>query len=167
LSWLNWITVVIAVSCFDDSVLARLLPIHAGPIEPLALPYRLALAALTIVVATLSIRPAINLVSSRQLMNASFEPLHLVNTYGAFGSITRERYEIVLEGTDEANVTDSTRWREYEFSGKPGDPMRRPPLVAPYHMRLDWLMWFEAMAPSPHSDWFFGLLEKLLQGNRD
>jgi hypothetical protein len=31
-------------------------------------------------------------------MNASFDPLHLVNTYGAFGSITRVRHEIVLEG---------------------------------------------------------------------
>ena len=32
-------------------------------------------------------------------------------------------------------------------------------------MRLDWLMWFEAMAPSPQSDWFFDLLAKLLQGD--
>jgi hypothetical protein len=37
--------------------------------------------------------------------------------------------------------------------------------VAPYHLRLDWLTWFEAMAPSPHSDWFFALLAKLLQGD--
>ena len=27
--------------------------------------------------------------------------IHLVNTYGAFGSITRTRYEIVIEGTDD------------------------------------------------------------------
>ena len=115
----------------------------------------------------LSIGPVLNMLSPGQLMNASFEPLHLVNTYGAFGSITRERYEIVLEGTDEASLTDGTQWREYEFEGKPGDPARRPPQVAPYHLRLDWLMWFESMAPAPHSDWFFGLLGKLLQGDRD
>ena len=47
-----------------------------------------------------------NMLSSRQMMNASFDPLHLVNTYGAFGSITRERYEIVIEGTDDATLTD-------------------------------------------------------------
>ena len=35
------------------------------------------------------------------MMNSSFEPLHLVNTYGAFGSVTRERREIVIEGTDD------------------------------------------------------------------
>jgi hypothetical protein len=34
-------------------------------------------------------------------------------------------------------------------------------------MRLDWLMWFEAMAPSPQSGWFFNLLGSLLQGDRD
>jgi hypothetical protein len=34
-------------------------------------------------------------------------------------------------------------------------------------MRLDWLMWFESMAPSPHSEWFFNLLAKLLQGDRE
>ena len=95
----------------------------------------------------LSIAPVMNMLSPRQMMNASFEPLHLVNTYGAFGSITRERYEIVLEGTTTPTVTDSTTWRDYEFKGKPGDPARRPPQVAPYHLRLDWLMWFEAMAP--------------------
>src|SRR5207247_1511044 len=50
---------------------------------------------------------------------------------------------------------------------KPGDPARLPPLVAPYHLRLGWLMWFEAMAPSPQSDWFFNLLNKLLHGDRE
>jgi hypothetical protein len=101
------------------------------------------------------------------MMNASFDPLHLVNTYGAFGSISRERYEIVLEGTDAATVTNDTKWLEYEFKGKPGDSARRPPQVAPYHLRLDWLMWFEAMAPSPQSDWFFNLLVHLLRDDHD
>ena len=102
-------------------------------------------------------------------MNASFEPLHLVNTYRAFGSITRERYEIVLEGTGDETVTAGTRWLDYEFkrAGLPGNPARRAPQVAPYHLRLDWLMWFEAMTPSPRSSWFFNLLAGLLRGNRE
>ncbi len=81
-----------------------------------------------------------------------------MNTYGAFGSITRERYEIVLEGTDEATVTERPKWREYEFKGKPGDPARRPPQVAPYHLRLDWLMWFDAMDNPENNPWFIRLL---------
>ena len=83
------------------------------------------------------------------MMNTSFNPLHLVNTYGAFGSITRERNEIVIEGTDDRRSRRQTVWREYEFKGKPGDPSRRPPQIAPYHLRLDWLMWFAAMSSTP------------------
>jgi len=52
--------------------------------------------AVTALVVVLSYRPARNLFSREQVMNASFEPLHLVNTYGAFGSVTRVRYEIVI-----------------------------------------------------------------------
>jgi hypothetical protein len=98
-------------------------------------------------------------------MNTSFEPFHLVNTYGAFGSITRTRYEIVIEGTEDEAVTTATTWREYEFKGKPGDPLRRPPQIAPYHLRLDWLMWFEAFSPQPQNQWFIALLQRLLQGD--
>src|SRR5262249_50025184 len=101
-----------------------------------------------------------------QLMNYSFEPLHLVNTYGAFGSITRTRGEIVIEGTDEHDLTGRTVWREYEFRGKPGDPFRIPPQVAPYHLRLDWLMWFAAMSPAEEHPWFTQLLAQLLRGDR-
>lgn len=77
----------------------------------------------------------------------------------------RERYEVVLEGTRDAVVTPATEWKEYEFKGKPGDPRRRPPLVAPYHWRLDWQVWFVAMmlyAP----DWFIVLIAKLLVNDR-
>jgi hypothetical protein len=95
-------------------------------------------------------------------MNTSFDPLHLVNTYGAFGSVTKERYEIVIEGTDELVLTPSTVWLEYEFKAKPGDVRRRPPQYAPYHLRLDWLMWFAAMSSPMYHPWFVPLVVKLL-----
>ena len=59
----------------------------------------------TAIIALLSYRPARNLVSRRQLMNASFDQLHLVNTYGAFGGITRVRREVIIEGTDDTTIT--------------------------------------------------------------
>jgi hypothetical protein len=164
LSWLNWLTLVLCVPLVSDRWLTWL-PVHPPAMVSTSPTYQMALYLVAAAVALLSIGPVMNMLSSRQMMNASFDPLHLVNTYGAFGSITRERFEIVLQGTDEASVTDRTAWRDYEFKGKPGDPARRPPQVAPYHLRLDWLMWFEAMTPSPQSDWFFGLLAKLLQGD--
>jgi hypothetical protein len=105
------------------------------------------------------------MLSPRQMMNASFNSLHIVNTYGAFGSVTRERYEIVLEGTRDATPTAATAWQAYEFRGKPGDPSRRPPQIAPYHLRLDWLMWFEAMSPVPSDRWFFVFVDRLREND--
>src|SRR5262249_59186699 len=166
LSWLNWLTLVLCIPLIDDKWL-RWLPMHFSVDASAPPAYQTILYVVAAGVALLSIAPVMNMLSPRQMMNASFEPLHLVNTYGAFGSITRDRYEIVLEGTDDATVTAATKWREYEFKGKPGDPGMLPPQVAPYHMRLDWLMWFEAMSPSPQSGWFFNLLAKLLQGDHD
>jgi hypothetical protein len=106
------------------------------------------------------------MLSRRQAMNCAFDPLNLVNTYGAFGSITKTRYEIVVQGTRDSDPGPDADWETYEFYGKPTDPDRRPPQWAPYHLRLDWQLWFAAMAQSPaRSPWFLHLLAKLLAGD--
>lgn len=162
-SWLNHLTLVLAFSTFDDSLLKVVIPFAPPPLEPSFFLTTLTWAV-ALLVAVRSIRPARNLLSKDQVMNTTYDPCHLVNSYGAFGSITRPRYEIVLEGTAEA-APATTSWRAYEFRGKPGDPRRLPPQIAPYHMRLDWLMWFAAM-PSPfYPSWFIPLLAKLLEGD--
>ncbi|MGH3370885.1 MAG: lipase maturation factor family protein, partial [Nocardioidaceae bacterium] len=79
---------------------------------------------------------------------------------------TKTRYEVVIEGTDEAQIRPGTVWREYGFKGKPGDPHRRPPHIAPYHLRLDWLMWFAALSSVYAHPWFVPLAHKLLDGDR-
>ncbi len=166
LSWLNVITIVVALACFDDEFFRALglgfdkwmsaVEMSAGlPIQV----YWLLAAAIGL----LSIRPAMNLVSSQQTMNGSFDPLHLVNTYGAFGSVGRTRDEIVIEGTSDDVVTVDTKWLEYEFKGKPGDPSRMPPQVTPYHYKLDWQMWFAAMTDYYQHPWLLNLLGKFLQ----
>ncbi|HTS17115.1 MAG TPA: lipase maturation factor family protein [Verrucomicrobiae bacterium] len=166
LSWLNYVTIALCIPCFDDAMLAKVFRIyHPEPTySPLA--HRIAVYVLLAVVAVLSIRPTLNLISPEQAMNASFEPLHLVNTYGAFGSITRERYEIIIEGTDSDSPTDDTPWREYEFKGKPGNPRRRPCIVSPYHWKLDWQMWFAAMSDYRDNPWILNLVAKLLQNDK-
>ncbi|NEU55810.1 lipase maturation factor family protein [Halorussus sp. MSC15.2] len=170
-SWLNALTVVLAFATFADSVLASAfgalgLPVTAPATVALPLWFWVAVGGVTALVAVLSVRPTLNMVSSEQVMNTAFDPLHLVNTYGAFGSITRERYEIVVEGTSDEELTPDTEWETYTFEGKPTDPERRPPQVAPYHLRLDWQLWFAAMSPSPYQHrWFSRLLEKLLEGD--
>ncbi|HEY2806788.1 MAG TPA: lipase maturation factor family protein [Gemmatimonadales bacterium] len=169
LSWLNWLTIVIAISCFDDRALAHIVPVHAGLLHPIALPHQVALGLLTLLVTVLSIYPVLNMLSPRQAMNASFEPFRLVNTYGAFGSISRERYEVILEGTTDSVITPATVWKEYEFKAKPGDLSRRPGIVAPYHLRLDWLMWFAAFSDDFRGygdSWFLPLVVRLLQNDK-
>jgi len=164
-SWLSLLTLILAFSTFDDALPGRLLPLGPPPLEPQSQFQAGVIWGVALLVALLSLKPVRNLFSPHQVMNTSYNPYHLVNSYGAFGSITRERYEIVLEGTDEAVITPMTRWHEYGFRGKPGDPGRMPPQIAPYHLRLDWLMWFAAM-PSPYYDpWFIHLLAKLLEGD--
>jgi len=166
-AWLNALTILCAVAAFNNAALGAVLPFVQVP--ALSAPpawYNAVLIALTAVVLLLSYAPARNLLSRRQLMNFSFNPVHLVNAYGAFGSITRVRYEIIVEGTSAADPTTPVAWREYEFKGKPGNPRRIPPQVAPYHLRLDWLMWFAAMASAQQHPWFIAFLVKLLQNDR-
>lgn len=168
-SWLNWLTLVLAIPAFPDAVLGGVVPVEPPLLALRPIWFEVVLAALAVVTIALSVEPTRNLFSKSQRMNFSYNPLRLVNTYGAFGSVTRERYEVVIEGT-----VDSESWREYEFKAKPGDPSRRPPQVAPYHHRIDWMMWFLPLrvvvtgrgvrVPS-YEPWFGRFVEKLLAGD--
>ncbi|QDY80240.1 lipase maturation factor family protein [Streptomyces qinzhouensis] len=163
-AWLNWLTIALALSAVDFSVLS----FPAAP-EPPGTPlwFGVLVAAVTALVVWRSYRPVRNLLSRRQRMNTSWDPLHLVNSYGAFGTVGRVRREIVVEGTDAVVLGPETVWREYEFRGKPTDPYRLPRQFAPYHLRLDWLMWFAALSPAYARPWFGPLLERLLAADRD
>ncbi|MBL1103814.1 lipase maturation factor family protein [Streptomyces sp. 5-8] len=159
-SWLNWITIVLALS-------ALRLPTTAPPVPAAPLWYEALVLAVAALLVFLSYHPVVNMISRRQVMNRSFDPLHLVNTYGAFGSVSRVRYEVVVEGTLDAAPREDSDWREYAFRGKPGDPRHWPRQFAPYHLRLDWLMWFAALSPGYAGEWFGGLVERLLENDRD
>ena len=164
-AWLNAITIVAAFAAIPDAAYRLVLPLGQPSIAEPASWFVAAVVAFTILVAVLSYWPVRNLIGSRQLMNYSFNQLHLVNTYGAFGSVTRDRYEVVVEGS-RAEQPRAEDWREFEFIGKPGDPRRRPPQVAPYHLRLDWLMWFAALSPGYAHGWFLPFCQRLLEGDR-
>src|SRR5205814_6985247 len=130
------------IPTLDDRILAWVVPIKAVETHAPHIVQTVIAVSVALMVAIMSIQPVRNMISPRQVMNTSFNPFHLVGTYGAFGSITRQRFEVIVEGTDEAVLTPATKWREYEFKGKPGDTRRMPSQIAPYHLRLDWLMWF-------------------------
>jgi hypothetical protein len=176
LSFLNWLTIVPALACFDDTALSIFLPkkrraallARFASLAPSRIQTR-ATQVLGLVVAVLSAAPVINLVSSHQVMNTSFDPLDLVNTYGAFGGIDRERYEVILEGTGDDVPRRAGRWEAYELPCMPGDPLRRPCLITPYHYRLDWQMWFVGNGaargePIEENPWLVHLVWQLLAG---
>ncbi|HEY2124728.1 MAG TPA: lipase maturation factor family protein [Chthoniobacterales bacterium] len=172
LSFLNWLTIIPFLACFDDTWLRRILPqalvrraeMAAEKSERSRVHEGLAVC-LIILVAYLSIAPVLNLASGRQAMNTSFNPLDLVNTYGAFGTVGRERDEIIFEGTSDMRITGDTQWKEYEFKAKPGDPNRRPAVIAPYQPRIDWQIWFAAMASPADYPWTLHFVWKLLQND--
>ncbi len=187
-AWLNWATILLAFAGISDSFLGWII---GGPwpgwglsglsgaeadgvsastsalASSAALPLWWAVLVTAFVVwqCVLNVPALRNLFSRRQKMNASFNRWGLGNAYGAFGSMTETRDEIIIEGTldPDATMTDGD-WRPYVFKGKPGDVHRRSPLVAPYHLRLDWLMWFAALGDYRQS-WFYALLERIDSGD--
>ncbi|KHO27186.1 membrane protein [Mycolicibacterium setense] len=165
-AWLNWITIVLAFSALSDSTAGVVFPLPEHQFGQTPTWFAVVVIVFAVAVAGLSYLPARNLLSKRQRMNASYNRYHLVNSYGAFGSVGRTRDEVVLEGTSDRDLTDDTVWKEYEFKGKPGDVHRWPRQYAPYHLRLDWLMWFAAISPAYAHGWLRTLLTRLLENDR-
>jgi predicted DCC family thiol-disulfide oxidoreductase YuxK len=89
---------------------------------------------------------------------ATLAPFEIVNSYGLFAVMTTTRLEIVLEGSN-----DGQNWRAYEFKYKPGDVKRAPRWVAPHQPRLDWQMWFAALADYQQNPWLLRFMLRLLQ----
>jgi Protein of unknown function (DUF1222). len=167
-AFLNALTLVQSVALFSDGVVTAVLPI-AAPATPATPAWLSALSVLLgILVVALSIRPVANMLSESQVMNTAFDPLKLVNTYGAFGSVTTDRYQLVIEGTDATTPTEND-WQAYETKGQPVRTDERPPQWAPYHLRLDWQLWFAAMRPQPsrRQRWLGGLLAALFANDPD
>ena len=166
-AWLNWLTILLAFSAIDDASVRALVPVPPHPLFPAPPPWFTAsVIAFTVAVLILSYWPMRNMASPGQRMNMSFNPFHLVNTYGAFGVVGRVRREVVIEGTADTRVTAQSVWKEYGFKGKPGDVRRLPRQWAPYHLRLDWMMWFAAISPGYAEPWLGPLLERLLRNDR-
>ena len=90
------------------------------------------------------------------------EAFRIVNGYGLFRVMTKDRCEIVLEGS-----TDGIDWLPYEFKWKPGDVKRAPGWCAPHQPRLDWQMWFAALETPQENPWLIALVFRLLHDSRD
>jgi hypothetical protein len=178
-AWLNWSAIVLAFAAVGDSAVHAVFPFipadlgwdaartTAWPASGgiVAWAWVAVVLAVSVLLLVLSWWPLRNLFARQQLMNAAFNRFSLVNAYGAFGSVTKNRVEIVVEGTLDAVPAPDAEWREYRFKGKPGEADRVPRQWAPYHLRLDWLMWFLPLR-TVHEEWFYAFLMKLLAADR-
>ena len=87
-----------------------------------------------------------------------------INGYGLFATMTTRRLELTIEGSQ-----DGKTWKPYRFHWKPNTVDDGLPLVAPHMPRVDWQMWFSALAPprSSSNRWLQRFCGQLLQGNRE
>ncbi len=168
LSFLNIVTIAPIVAAFNDEILAQILPkfltTQASQAATNSFSFPWIAWIYLAFVAYLSIPVVKNLFRKRQLMNYSFNQFHLVNTYGAFGSVGKNRKECVVKGTKDELGPDA-EWKEYEFKAKPTDVNRTPPFIAPYQPRIDWQIWFAAMQRPRQNPWMFHLIWKLLHND--
>jgi len=95
-------------------------------------------------------------------MYGAIASFRIVNGYGLFRVMTKERPEIILEGSD-----DAVDWKSYEFKWKPGMLDRMPRFVEPHQPRLDWQMWFAALSDVRQNPWFLALAFRLLENSPD
>jgi hypothetical protein len=72
---------------------------------------------------------------------AALEPFRIANSYGLFAMMTRGRYEIEFQGSE-----DGENWRVYPFRYKPQNPAEPPGIYAPYQPRFDWNLWFASLS---------------------
>ena len=147
----NLLTLVLCLVCVDDAVWRQLTPskwrLHREDVQParfvsrkLVLAAALGIFLLSLVPLAAAFRRPMPFLGPLMTAYQAVAPFRTINGYGLFAVMTKERREILVQGSD-----DGITWKAYTFRFKPGDPRRAPPWVAPYMPRLDWQMWFAGL----------------------
>jgi lipase maturation factor 1 len=166
----NLLTLILCLICVDDSVWRQLtsskwqLRERVRPArfvsQKLVLAAALGIVLLSLVPLAAAFRRPMPFLGPLMIAYEAVAPFRTINGYGLFAVMTKERREILVQGSD-----DGVTWKAYVFRFKPGDPRRAPPWVAPYMPRLDWQMWFAALGTAQENPWFMRFLERLLEGS--
>jgi len=89
---------------------------------------------------------------------------HLHNGYGLFRRMTGVGYRpefIIQYQTDGYD-----KWFDYQFKDKVGNLDEMPRINMPHQARLDWQLWFVALAPERQEVFLYSLLYKLMTGEK-
>jgi Lipase maturation factor len=92
----------------------------------------------------------------------ALEPFRIANRYGLFAVMTRGRYEIEFQGSN-----DGQNWITYLFRYKPQEMTAAPRIYAPYQPRFEWNLWFASLGAWRDNMFVVSAEERLLAGNRD
>jgi hypothetical protein len=90
------------------------------------------------------------------------EPFRIANDFGLFAVMTRERYEIEFQGSQ-----DGQTWTPYPFRYKPQDIHAAPRIYAPYQPRFDWNLWFASLGSWRENTFVLQVEKRLLTGEPD
>ena len=93
---------------------------------------------------------------------SALEPFRFANEFGLFGVMTRGRYELEFQGSN-----DGQNWAAYPFRYKPQDVSKPPRIYAPYQPRFDWNLWFASLGGWEHYRFVLNVEERLLEGEPD
>lgn len=93
---------------------------------------------------------------------SALEPFRIANQYGLFAVMTRGRYEIEFQGSN-----DGQNWVAYPFRYKPQDPKKAPGIYAPYQPRFDWNLWFASLGTWREYPIVGNTEVRLLDNNKD
>ncbi|MGB8062062.1 MAG: lipase maturation factor family protein [Candidatus Sulfotelmatobacter sp.] len=92
----------------------------------------------------------------------ALEPFRIANRYGLFAVMTRGRYEIEFQGSD-----DGENWKPYDFRYKPQELNQAPRIYAPYQPRFDWNLWFASLGSWREYPIVPNTEVRLLSGDKD
>ncbi|MEP6708625.1 MAG: lipase maturation factor family protein [Verrucomicrobiota bacterium] len=166
----NLLTIGLCLLLIDDAVFGRARDNVVGATGRRALPLSI-LASVIVLIITLPLnawliftafKPEAKWPRSLAFFYEHIEPFRIANGYGLFRVMTKDRREIVIEGS-----ADGIDWQPYEFKWKPGNVMRAPGWCAPHQPRLDWQMWFAALGSYQQNPWFVRTAICLLEGKSD
>ena len=155
-AFLNYLVLALGFLLLDDRVFTRLgLP----AIELDRTPRRPSRVAAIVL-------PAHLLTTSAMFLFPSFPtavllgPTRIANSFGLFAVMTRGRYEIEFQGSN-----DDATWIAYPFRYKPQDPKAAPRIYAPYQPRFDWNLWFASFGSIDENRWIGNVHERLLENS--
>jgi hypothetical protein len=92
----------------------------------------------------------------------ALEPFRIANQYGLFAVMTRGRYEIEFQGSN-----DQLNWTPYLFRYKPQALNEAPRIYAPYQPRFEWNLWFASLGDWQQNNLVPLTEERLLENDPD